>query len=456
MVIIGNGIAGMTAAETLRTEGFRGELTIVSEESDHFFSRSALMWVASGQLSHKCIEARPRDHYESHSFTRVRDRVTHIEPGAIHLRHGAQLSFDRLLIACGSKPLSPPFPGGDLGRVGTFVTLQDLEWFESELHTQLHTQPPNADVHLPSPNSPYARRKSYRALRGPIKRPVVIGGGLIGIEVVEVLMSAGLSPRFIVRGDTLWPGGLTAAEARFVARKMRGATVHFDEEVCAFEGEHFEGDALLCRVVTSKGAYEHDFAIVAIGVQPNTEWLANSEIELGPQGAIVVTNRLETSMEGVFAAGDCASVPQGDGTRSTKLLWYTGRAQGRAAAMNMLHKGRPYRQSTPFNSAKIFDMEYTSVGTLDGHAELFFEECGPVRSTTRFVLAGASSNAPLIGFSALGRRWDHELVIRWIEEETPVNEVIPQLQHAAFDTEFVPPLMLPPRWDQRITRSSCG
>ncbi|MEO0602920.1 MAG: FAD-dependent oxidoreductase, partial [Myxococcota bacterium] len=134
VVIIGNGVAGMEAALTIRAREPDWSITIVSEESDHFFSRTALMYVLSGQLSHACIEPLERSTYALSDFTRVRARATGIDADGhlLHLADGDRLPYDKLIIASGSRPRSAPFwPGYDtLKGIGHFVTLQDLTWLE--------------------------------------------------------------------------------------------------------------------------------------------------------------------------------------------------------------------------------------------------------------------------------------------------------------------------------------
>ncbi|MEM9863121.1 MAG: hypothetical protein AAF938_16110, partial [Myxococcota bacterium] len=128
--------------------------------------------------------------------------------------------------------------------------------------------------------------------------------------------------------------------------------------------------------------------------------------------------------------------------RMPEQLWYTGRDQGRVAGINMTGGRESYARGTWYNSAKLFDIEYTTAGLVnmkqpDEH-EWFYEERGDVRSTTRIVLSGEK----VIGFNLLGRRWDHEVLIRFIEEERDLSYVLDHLNEANFDTEFVAPLDL--------------
>ena len=117
--------------------------------------------------------------------------------------------------------------------------------------------------------------------------------------------------------------------------------------------------------------------------------------------------------------------------------------QGRIAGRRLLGDTTEYRRGTWYNSAKLMDVEYTTAGLvnfrLDGETEWFHEETGRVRSTLRIVMR----QGRVVGFNALGRRWDHEVWIRWIEERRDLAYVLDHLQDANFDTEFVPPLRLP-------------
>ncbi len=443
VVVIGNGAAGMEAALAVRAREPGASITIVSEESDHFVSRTALMYVLAGQLSHRCIEPHERDHYERHRFERVRARAVGVDaPGKrVRLADGEALAYDRLVIACGSRPRPAPWPGAELAGVGSFVTLQDLEWLERELFggPGHGGRPPRPDAHGAHEGSPYAARQSAREQRGsPPQNPVVIGGGLIGIEVVEVMLAAGLRPRFFVREESFWPMALDPREARWICDRLRehGADVRLGEEIVALDGVD-----VVRGVRTREGAFPCDLCVVAIGVVPNTEWLRGSAIELDAQGGIVVDASLRASAPDVFAAGDCASVPWRGGARGPELLWYTARDQGRVAGRAACGEDASYARRHVYNSAKLMDVEYTTVGAAtprEGDRTFFHEERGRVRSTTRILVR----DERVIGFTMLGRRWDHSVLLRWIDEGRELAFVLARLEEARFDTELVPPLRI--------------
>ncbi|MEM9190193.1 MAG: FAD-dependent oxidoreductase [Myxococcota bacterium] len=452
VVIIGNGVAGMEAALTVRNRQPDWDVTVVSEESDNFFSRTALMWVFCGQMSHRDIEPLERDVYENARLERVRSRAVGVDAKAkeVLLAGGKRLGYDRLIIACGSRPRPGPWKNSGLRGIGHFVTMQDLEWFEAEVHGQRpNHRPPNADAHLDrtTDDSPYKPREVAAQKRGTLaKHPVVIGGGLIGIEAIEIAVAAKLRPRFLIREEWFWPMAIERRESTWITERMRhhGVDVNLEENVEQFIDD---GSGNVSKVRTDQGEYDADAVVIAIGVMPNTEWLKDSEVELDSRGGIVVDAHQQTNVEGVYAAGDCAAVRWFDGALRPEQLWYTSRDQGRIAARSALGDDARYQRGYWYNSAKLMDIEYTTAGlvnmNVEGEKNWFYEETGAVRSTTRITLAPGPDGDRVVGFNLLGRRWDHEVLIQWIAERRSLHYVLKHLRRASFDTEFVPSLQIP-------------
>ncbi len=449
IVIIGNGVAGMEAALTLREREPNWSITLISEESDHFFSRTALMWVMCGQMSYRDIEPHERDVYARLNIGRVRARALGLDTTQRVVKMAGNhddVPYDQLLIACGSKPRPAPWPGADTLGVGHFVSLQDLAWLEREIHGHANpSPPPRPDAHLAfsDAHSPYRMRPTAAEKRGRVAQaPSVVGGGLIGIEAVEVMVAAKRRPQFFIRDEWFWPLAINRDEAQWVTERMRehGVEVHLQHNL-----QHLESDTshTLARVHTDQGSYDTDLMVVAIGVIPNTDWLKGSDIQQHERGGIVVDSQQRSSAEGVFAAGDCAIVTWFDGKQRPEQLWYTSRDQGRTAARVMLGDDVNYQRGTFYNSAKLMDIEYTTVGLVNmklaDEGEWYFEERDAVRSTTRVV----TQQGRVVGFNMLGRRWDHEVLTRWIHEHRSLSYVLNHIGEASFDTEFVPPLHIP-------------
>ncbi|MFQ5500030.1 MAG: NAD(P)/FAD-dependent oxidoreductase [Candidatus Zixiibacteriota bacterium] len=411
VVIIGNGVAGINAANVLRSRDETARITIISCEHDHFFSRTALMYVFCGQLSERCVEPYERDYYDTMNFERVRDRVVRLDSQEkrLHLESGSSITYDRLLIASGSVPVMAPWPGVDLDGVGNFVTWQNMQWLKER-----------------SPD---------------VRRAVVVGGGLIGVEIAEILRQSGINVTFLVREKWFWPIALDHNEGTVIAGHMQEHAVdlRLHTEMKEILGENgrvvgvrtTEGDNIDCELV-----------MIAIGVRPQTDFLDNCKIKLDERGGIIVDDQLRTNLPDVWAAGDCTSVVWFNGVRRPEQLWYTGRDQGSAAGHNLAGDQRVYHRGTFYNSAKFFDVEYTTAGLvnfkLDGEQNWYQHEPGTNRTTRITYLADNT----IAGFNALGRRWDHRVLVQWIEQKRTLDWTIAHLHEALYDEELMPPFRL--------------
>jgi len=418
-VIVGNGIAGTEAALLLRRRDARAEITIVSSEHDHLFSRPALMYVLCGQLRLQDTEPFDRKLYQRLRIRLVRGRVAKLTAAErqIELEGGLRLPYDKLLLATGSLARVPEWTGLAGPQVHSFVTLDDCQALAREAQ--------------------------------PGQRAVVVGGGLIGVEVAEVLRMLGLAVTFLVRESWYFPVALSVQEGALVAERIQahgcdlrlGVTV--TELVRTAEGR-------LTTVSTNQGAFPCDLVVCAIGVTPNTSFLRNSGLTLAPGGGIEVDSALRTNLADVWAAGDCANVTWADGSRRPEQLWYTARDQGRVAARSMLGDAACYSRTEIYNSAKFFDLEYTMAGFVpalrDAAGGSAVEPPGVTtwfrrqrdRPAAQRILV---RDGRVIGFSMLGSRFDHALLLRWIAEQRELSWVLAHLRAAQFDEELEPAVL---------------
>jgi NADPH-dependent 2,4-dienoyl-CoA reductase/sulfur reductase-like enzyme len=414
--IVGNGVSGMEAALALRERDAGGRITIVSDEHDHFFSRPALMYIFAGQTTLRDTEPYDRRLYERMGFERVRKRVASVDAAghALVFADGSRLAYDRLLLASGSVARPAPWPGSAGPGLHYFVTLSDLTGLDADAKEGM--------------------------------RAVVIGGGLIGVEVAEILHDRGLAVTFVIRENWYFPLALDEREATLVTEHMRhhGVDVRLGINV----DEILRGTAGRPRAVKVAGQeVPADLVVPAIGVVPNTAFLEGSAIKLAKGGAIEADEALRASAPDVWAAGDCANVLWADGSRRPEQLWYTARDQGRIAARSMLGDEIAYRRGTWYNSAKFFDLEYTTAGwvpvllnwdntPIDPGPDIrdWFQRGPGAFVSQRIVCKGDR----VVGFNMLGSRWNHEPLLQWIEERRSLGYVLERLAGAQFDEELAP------------------
>lgn len=421
IIILGNGIAGITAARHIRKLSDH-EVTVVSDETDHFFSRTALMYIYMGHMRFKDIKPYEDWFWEKNRIGLLRARVERIDFQEKHLvtTTGENIPYDKLLIATGSRSNKFGWPGQDLEGVHGLYHLQDLEAMERQ-----------------SPG---------------LERAVIVGGGLIGVEMAEMFHSRGISVTFLVRESGFWNAVLPPEESRMVSRHLKEHHIDLRLETELKEILPDASGKNCAAVVTNKGEkIDCGFVGLTVGVSPNVDFLKNTKLETNR--GILVDAFLETNIPGVFAAGDCAEIRSPHpGRKPIEAVWYTGRMMGETAAHNLIADGRAqnpqseFRNSksyTPgiwFNSAKFFDIEYQVYGDIqvplpDTRSTLYWEHSGGKKSIR---LNYEKSSGRMVGFNLMGVRYRHEVCEKWIRDQTHVEQVLQQLGLANFDPEFYP------------------
>ncbi len=405
-VIIGNGVAGTTAALTLRAREPEAEITMISGESDYFFSRTALMYAYMDRMTLRDLEPHERKVYAKQRIGLVREWVVDLDATQriLQLKSGRALEYDRLLLATGSLGTRPDWPGlaGAREGVAHFVTLDDL-----------------AQCERVTPST---------------REAVVVGGGLIGVELVECLVFHRKKVTYLVRSPWYWPGALAKEESEIVTEHIRrhGVDLHGTEEV----SQVLSGaDGRVSAVRTKSGAeFGCQMLGIAIGVSPAVDWLRAVKTPPKIERGIRVSPSFETSLPGVWAAGDCAEFAQ-DGEWTVEQIWYSAKRQGELAARAMLGDRVRYEPPIFYNSAKFFEIEYTSTGSIGNPPEgsrTFFCRIPVKEASVRIV----AQHGAVIGVNMLGARWDHTLFERWIAERRSMDYVVEHLREAQFDVEF--------------------
>lgn len=410
VAIIGNGIAGVTAARWLRKLSDDVQITLISAESDYFFSRTALMYVYMGHQRWEDLMPYEPYFWEKNRIELRRQYVERVDTQAksLHFGDGNTLGYDKLVIASGSSYNKFGWPGQDLQRVRGMVSLQDLQYLE--------------DV---TPD---------------IKQAVVVGGGLIGIELAEMLHSRHIPVSLLVREPSYWSNALPPEESRMVSRHIlsHGIDLQHDTELDRIEDD---GGGAAGGIVTKAGdRIDCQFVGLTAGVRPNIEFLRDAEgLELGR--GIKVDSYLQTSVADIYAIGDCAEIrnPQPN-RRPIEAIWYTGRMMGETVAYSIMGRPVSYDPGIWFNSAKFLDLEYQVYGEVpakgrEGLASLYWEHSDGEKAVR---INYEESDGTVRGFNLMGIRYRHEVCEKWIASNTHVEEVLQNLGMANFDPEFYP------------------
>ncbi|MEM9595519.1 MAG: FAD-dependent oxidoreductase [Acidobacteriota bacterium] len=407
IVILGNGIAGITAARHLRKR-CDDEILVISGESDHFFSRTALMYIYMGHMAYENTKPYEDHFWDDNRIQLLRAWVTGVDFAAktLTLQGGRTVRYDVLILATGSKPNKFGWPGQDLHGVQGLYSLQDLEQMET-------------------------------STRRGVDRAVVVGGGLIGIEMTEMFHSRGIPVTFLVREKTWMQRVYPREESEMINREIRD---HGIDLRLATELERVEGDdrGWVRSVVTTDGEeIPCQFLGLTVGVSPNIEFLRTTDLET--DRGILVDGHLRTNQEGVYAIGDCAQVRDPvPGRRPVEPLWYTGRMMGETVARVITGEDLPYDPGIWFNSAKFFELEWQVYGNVgatpaDGEETLFWRDPGGKKAIRINYRTG---DRTVTGFQVMGIRYRHELCHQWLEEGADVRTVLENLGAANFDPEF--------------------
>lgn len=407
IVIIGNGIAGITCARYIRKQDSDVKITVVSSETKHFFSRTALMYVYMGHMTHDNIKPYEDWFWSKNRLDLLYKHVVRIDTDArqLILDDTTSLNYDKLVIATGSKSNFFGWPGQELKGVQGLYSYSDLESMERNTKDVGHA--------------------------------VVVGGGLIGIELAEMLLSRGIGVSLLVREPHFWGGVLSPNEANLIESHIRAHNIdlRLSTELEQIVGnEHGDVEA----AVTKEGkTIKCGFVGIATGVSPNIDFFRDSKIKTDK--GVLVNEYFETNIPDVFAIGDCAQFAEPiKGRKPIEQVWYTGRIQGQVLAQNLCNNKTAYDPGPWFNSAKFFDIEYQNYGLLQPqpavNENVFYWQLANRNVAIRIHFEKGSKRFK--GINTFGIRLRHELLDYWLRNNVTIEEVLMHLKDANFDPEF--------------------
>ena len=334
-VILGAGPAGVIAAETIRKHAPHDEIVLVGDEPEAPYSRMALPYLLMGNIEEAGTHLRhDGDHYQKLGITLQRGRAVKLDTAArrVQLDDSRWLAYDRLLIATGSSPATPPIPGIAGPGVHACWTLADA--------------------------------RAIQSLAKPGARVLQMGAGFIGCIIMEALAARGVKLSVVEMGDRMVPRMMGPVAGGMIKDwcVAKGVAVHTGARVDAIERDATQ----VMKVRLSTGAViEADLVISATGVKPNIGYLEDSGVRC--LVGVLTDEHLQTNVPGVYAAGDCAEAfDKISGRTIVSAIQPNAAEQARVAALNMVGRKTELRGVTQINVLDTLGLISASFGAWDG------------------------------------------------------------------------------------------
>ncbi len=331
-VIIGDGIAGSSAAETLREEAPEADVTVITDEGEALYNRILIKEFAKGKLPEAPISIHDATWYAEREIDlKLNTLVTTIDPEAhtVSTHEGDTVEYDKLLVATGGTPTQLPVENSDADGIHHFWTFQDAR---------------NIREHIEESES-----------------AAIVGAGLLGIDLAAICGAQGVAGNYLMRGDSWWRYALDeeGAEIMHDAMRDRGVTPVFQSGVDRFETDD---DGHVVATVDPNGErFESDFVGIAIGLNFNTELLYGLDVE--QDNGVVVDEYMQTSDPDIYAAGDLTRFYDTIlGEHAQNGSWGSAKEQGSVAAKNMVApESEAFRWVSSY-SITHFDFPFLSFG----------------------------------------------------------------------------------------------
>jgi len=386
-VILGGGMVAGYCAKELVERGLKpGELTILSSDTSLPYERPPLSkGFLKGQDSEEGIRINPEEFYREHAIeVRLGSAAARVDPSrkTVHLQSGDEILFDKLVIATGSRVRTLGVPGSNRPGIYYLRSLEDS--------------------------------KRIRERAASAKRAVVIGGSFIAMEVASVLAQKGVETTMVLREDRIWKQFFTPAMSRFFESYYAARGLRFEKQahIAALHGK----SELESVALADRRSIACDFLVAGIGVRPVIEPVANTRIELGD--GVIVNEYLETSVPGIYAAGDVASYRDALFEKRRRVEhWDNAVAQGQHCAA-LLTGERTRFVHVPYFFSDGFDLSYELWGDPAEAGEVV--ERGDLSSTS-FSVWWLSQNRLVAAFTMNRAEEERDAAPRWIAAKQPVS-----------------------------------
>lgn len=379
-VIIGNSTAAIAAVEGIRQVDRQGEITIISKEEHHTYSRPLISYYIGGKIDGQRMKYRPDNFYADNNVSFLggtEAKAIDRERKLVMLSDKRQIGYDKLLIATGSTPFVPPFKGLEkVNKYHTFYTFNDALELEKEL--------------------------------APNKKILIVGGGLIGLKCAEGVYGKAAKITVVDKSHKLLSSILDdegsqivkeLLEKKGISLKLSADLTHFEEKAAYFVDGSCE---------------EFDILVIAIGVRGNTALAKDSGLTVN-QG-VLIDAHMRTNDENIYSAGDCAEGYDMLLEKKRVLaLLPNAYFQGETAGRNMAGRNEEYVSGIPMNAIGLFGLHMVSAGVYEG-------ESVTKRTASSYKRLFFNDNR-LKGFIIIGDCGRAGIYTSLIREKIPLSEI---------------------------------
>ena len=384
-VIIGNSAAGIGTVEGIRQVDKDGEIIIITDEPYHTYSRPLISYLFLGKTTEEKMKYRSNDFYEKNNCTLLKSKkVTEIDPNkkVVITSDGDKIGYDKLLIGTGSSPFVPPMEGLDtVENKFTFMSLDDA-------------------------------KELKKSITIPEAKVLIIGAGLIGLKCAEGILNKVKEITVIDLAPNILSSILDSDGSKIVQKHLenKGFNFRLNQSVKTFSGNK--------GILNNGESIEFDVLVLAVGVRPNTQLAQNIGCEVNR--GIVVNNKMETSKQYIYAAGDCIeNFDVSSGQNRIMALLPNAYMEGECAGINMAGGDAYFDKAIPMNSIGFFGLYIITAGSYNG--DFYLENDG---SNYKKIFY---EDNKLNGYILIGNVEKAGIYTSLIKERTPLDTIDFQL-----------------------------
>lgn len=397
-LIIGNGVAGARAAVKIRESDQKGEIHLFTEEAYPFYYRVRFPEFIAGEVTIQNLTIHTKEFYQSKNiFLHLEEPIhkVNIPKREIVSQRGKTYAYDRLLIATGGSAFVPPIKGREKQGVFTLRTMNDA-----------------------------IRMKEY--LEG-VKQAILIGGGLVGLETGGALLRRGIKVAVIEHNQRILPRQMDPEGAQILQEKMESMGFSF---FLNGQSDEILGKETVEGVRLKDGRMvEGQMVVISAGVKPNVK-LAQG-MGVGIKNGILVNDRLETNIEGIYAAGDVA-----EHRGHCYGIWPAAQRQGEVAGVNMAGGNTLYEGTVVSNTLKVVGIDLTASGDIDAEGKL---ECIIKSDREKCMYCKvAFREDKVVGCIVLGEVEGRSEILKAVEKQIDSKQVKELLLQEGFEFKTQP------------------